>query len=47
MGIPNIAIVFAPGLLKSENESNSLRDFRQQSKVIESLLEHFSEIFDE
>jgi len=40
MGIPNLSIVFAPGLIRSEAESNSLKDFRYQSKIIEDMLNH-------
>jgi len=47
MGIPNLSIVFSPGLIRSDNEANALKDFRAQSKVFELLVRWCDELFPE
>ena len=46
MTAPNLAIVFAPGLVRSEEDSASLRDFQVQCDVAVGLLRHCHAIFD-
>jgi len=45
MGMTNLAIVFAPGMLRSENEMNALKDFRYQSKIMEELIKNQETLF--
>ena len=45
MGMTNLAIVFAPGMLRSENEMNALKDFRYQSKIMEELIKTQETLF--
>ena len=43
----NLAIVFAPGLVRCQDEMVSVRDFKAQGDVVVSLLTQFHAIFDE
>ena len=45
MGVPNLAIVFGPGLIRSENEMNALKDFRHQSKVVDDMIRFHDSLF--
>lgn len=48
MTTPNLAMVFAPNLLKSrdENVNMSMDDTAASSKIMESLIDHFIDLFD-
>jgi len=41
----NLAIVFAPGLVRSQDEVAALRDFRLQCEVVEDLINNFGALF--
>jgi len=45
MGVSNLAIVFAPGLIRAEAEASALRDFKQQSMVFEDMIAHVDLLF--
>lgn len=45
MNATNLALVFAPGLFRSENETSGLRDFKFQSKVVEDLIVFIDDFF--
>lgn len=47
MTISNLAIVFGPTLLRapSEDASSSIQDMQYQYKAIETILEHYRDIF--
>lgn len=45
MGVPNLAIVFGPGLIRSENEMIALKDFRHQSKIVEEMIKFHETLF--
>lgn len=47
MSVSNLAIVFGPTLLRApaENASNSIQDMQYQYKAIETILEHYRDIF--
>ena len=41
----NLAIVFAPGLVRSQDEVAALRDFRLQCEIVEDLINNFGALF--
>jgi len=47
MSISNLAIVFGPTLLRapSDDASSSIHDMQYQYKAIETILEHYRDIF--
>lgn len=49
MGVSNLAIVFGPNLLRTPpsngGESTALADMQWQCKCVETILQHYQEIF--
>ena len=46
MTAPNLAIVFAPGLVRNADDAASMRDFQLQCDVAVALLKHCGAIFE-
>ena len=46
MTASNLAVVFAPTIMRSPHESDEIQDLPSQRKIIEILIKHTPEIFE-
>ena len=46
MGLNNISLVFAPGLIRDVSGEKDISDMRERNYIIAFILEHYKELFD-